>query len=81
LEIVQKAKDLVHEIEVDDKIKDISFDSFFATRQPEEYGLNELKSLISVGGSPRATTNRTLPQKAYAYYCRAEVLVNLKKKK
>lgn len=67
LEDVQKAKDLVHEIYVDDKIKDYIVDIVFATRQPEEYGLNELKSLISVGGSPRATINLTLASKAYAF--------------
>ncbi|MGE4384368.1 MAG: AAA family ATPase [Endomicrobiaceae bacterium] len=67
LDDVQKSKDLVHEIYVDDKIKDYIVDIVFATRQPEEYGLNELKSLISIGGSPRATINLTLASKAYAF--------------
>ena len=39
LDDVQKSKDLVHEIYVDDKIKDYIVDIVFATRQPEEYGL------------------------------------------
>jgi len=67
LDDVQKSKDLVHEIYVDDKIKDYIVDIVFATRQPEEYGLNELKSLIAIGGSPRATINLTLASKAYAF--------------
>lgn len=67
LDDVQKSKDLVHEIYVDDKIKDYIVDIIFATRQPEEYGLNELKPLIAIGGSPRATINLTLASKAYAF--------------
>jgi MoxR-like ATPase len=39
----------------------------FSTRQPENYGLDNLKSLIAVGCSPRATINLTIASKAYAF--------------
>lgn len=67
LDNVQRSKDLVHNIYIDQKIKDYIVDIIFATRQPEKYALSELKSLIAVGGSPRATINLTLAAKAYAF--------------
>jgi MoxR-like ATPase len=67
LDNIQKSKQLVNSIYVDDKIKDYIVDIIFATRQPENYSLSELKSLIAVGGSPRATINLTLASKAYAF--------------
>ena len=67
LDNIEKAKQLVTNIYVDDKIKDYIVDIVFATRDPEKYSLSELKSLIAVGGSPRATINLTLASKAYAF--------------
>lgn len=67
LDNVQRSKDLVHNIYIDQKIKDYIVDIVFATRQPENYSLSDLKSLIAVGGSPRATINLTLAAKAYAF--------------
>lgn len=67
LDNIEKAKQLVTNIYVDDKIKDYIVDIIFATRDPEKYSLSELKSLIAVGGSPRATINLTLASKAYAF--------------
>lgn len=67
LDNVQRSKDLVHNIYIDQKIKDYIVDIVFATRQPENYSLLNLKSLIAVGGSPRATINLTLAAKAYAF--------------
>lgn len=67
LQDIAAAKDLVHEIYIDDKIKDYILDIVFATRQPQQYGLNELVPLIAYGGSPRATINLTLAAKAYAF--------------
>ena len=67
LDNVKKSKKLVNNIYVDEKIKDYIVDIIFATRQPEKYSLADLKSLISVGGSPRATINLTLASKAYAF--------------
>lgn len=67
LDDIQKAKNLVHEIYVDQKVKNYIVDIIFATRQPEKYGLDNLKPLISIGSSPRATINLTLASKAYAF--------------
>jgi MoxR-like ATPase len=64
---VNKAKDLVKQIYIDDKVKNYIVDIVFASRNPEEYGLNELKTLIAFGGSPRATINLALAAKAYAF--------------
>lgn len=67
LEEVQRAKDLIEQIYVDDKVKNYIVDLVFATRKPQEYGLAGLKNLIAFGGSPRATINLTLAAKAYAF--------------
>ena len=67
LDNVQKSKKLVNNIYIDEKIKDYIVDIVFATREPEKYSLSDLKSLIAVGGSPRATINLTLASKAYAF--------------
>lgn len=67
LQDINEVKDLVHEIYIDEKIEDYIVDIVFATRQPEQYGLNDLKPLISIGGSPRATINLTLAARAYAF--------------
>ena len=67
LDNIQKSKQLVNNIYIDDRIKDYIVNIIFATRDPEIYSLSNLKSLIAVGGSPRATINLTLASKAYAF--------------
>lgn len=67
LDNIKKSKELVHQVYIDDKIKNYIVDIVFATRQPELYSMPDLKSLIAVGGSPRATINLTLAAKAYAF--------------
>ncbi len=67
LEEIQKAKELIQQIYVDDKVKNYIVDLVFATRNPQEYGLADLKNLIAFGASPRATINLTLAAKAYAF--------------
>lgn len=67
LDDIKKSKELVNNIYVDDKVEDYIVDIIFSTRQPEKYGLDELKNLIAVGGSPRATINLTLAAKVYAF--------------
>jgi len=64
---IQKAKDLIEQIYVDDKVKNYIVDLVFASRNPQEYNLKDLKNLIAYGGSPRATINLTLAAKAYAF--------------
>ena len=60
------ARELVDQIFVDEKVENYIVDLVMATRQPEAYGLN-LKHLIQLGGSPRATINLTLAARANAF--------------
>ncbi len=62
-----KARELVKKIYMDDKITNYILDIVFATRNPENYGLEELKPLVNYGGSPRASINLALASKAYAF--------------
>ena len=52
---------------MDEKIEQYILDIVFATRNPEEYGLPELKPLINFGGSPRASINLAKASKALAF--------------
>ncbi|MDR2771968.1 MAG: MoxR family ATPase [Elusimicrobiota bacterium] len=67
LKDIEKAKKLVSQIYVDNKVKNYIIDLVFASRNPQQYGLNSLKNLIAYGGSPRATINLALAAKAYAF--------------
>lgn len=64
---VLKARDLVREVYMDEKIENYILDIVFATRSPEKYKLEKLKLLIAYGGSPRASINMALASKAYAF--------------
>ncbi len=67
LEKVMALRRLTHEIYVDEKVKDYILDLVFATRNPQEFKLGELKPLISYGASPRASIMLTLASKAHAF--------------
>lgn len=64
---ILQARKTVNDIYLDEKIENYILDLVFATRQPEKYGLPDLKSLISFGASPRASINLILASKAYAF--------------
>ena len=66
-EKIIKARELVKKIYMDDKITNYILDIVFATREPQDYGLSELRPLINYGGSPRASINLALASKAYAF--------------
>ncbi|MEN9522666.1 MAG: hypothetical protein RL065_1043 [Bacteroidota bacterium] len=61
------ARDVVKMVYMDEKIERYILDIVFATRKPEDYKLPRLKSLISYGGSPRASINLAMAAKAYAF--------------
>ncbi|MEY2828930.1 MAG: hypothetical protein RIQ33_788 [Bacteroidota bacterium] len=61
------ARDAVKMVYMDEKIERYILDIVFATRKPEDYKLPRLKSLISYGGSPRASINLAMAAKAYAF--------------
>jgi len=64
---ILKGRKLVQDIYVDEKIEQYILDIVFATRNPGEFGLNDLTDLISYGGSPRATINLALASRANAF--------------
>nr|MBP9017791.1 MoxR family ATPase [Paludibacteraceae bacterium] len=66
-EDIVKARDIVRQIYIDEKIEHYIVDIVFATRFPEEYGLESLKNMISFGASPRASINLALAARAYAF--------------
>lgn len=66
-EEIRKAREVVRQVYIDEKIEKYIVDIVFASRDPEAYGLNNLKSMISFGGSPRASINLALAARAYAF--------------
>ena len=62
-----KARDMVKEIYMDEKIEQYIIDIIFATRNPENYGLDKYKDMISFGSSPRGSINLAAASKAYAF--------------
>ena len=61
------ARDVVRQVYIDEKIERYIIDIVFATRFPEEYGLDSMKDMISFGASPRASINLALAARAYAF--------------
>ncbi len=70
-----KARDIVRDVYLDEKIEKYIVDIVFATRYPENYGLENLKSMIQFGGSPRASINLALAARAYAFIHRRGYVV------
>lgn len=66
-EDILKARNVVREVYMDEKIETYITDIVFASRFPADYKLPELKQLISYGGSPRASINLALASKAYSF--------------
>ncbi|MDZ4822007.1 MAG: MoxR family ATPase [Flavobacteriales bacterium] len=66
-EQVVRARSLVREVYMDEKIEQYIVDIVFATRQPENYRLGNLKNLISFGASPRASIALAIASKAMAF--------------
>ncbi len=67
VETIFKARELVKQIYVDEKIENYITDIVFATRFPEKYQLNKLSDLIRFGASPRASIYLTLTAKSLAF--------------
>jgi MoxR-like ATPase len=64
---ILKARKLVQDIYIDEKIEKYILDIVFATRTPGEFGLPKLTDMISYGASPRATIYLALGAKAMAF--------------
>lgn len=64
---VIECQKVVEQIYVDEKIERYIVDLVFATRNPKEYGLDDLAAYISFGASPRASISLAKAARAYAF--------------
>ncbi|MEM7085703.1 MAG: MoxR family ATPase [Bacteroidota bacterium] len=64
---INRAQASVREVYMDEKIEKYILDIIFATRSPENYGLDNIKPLISFGASPRGSINLATAAKCYAF--------------
>ena len=64
---ILKAREIVHQVYIDEKIHRYIVDIVFATRFPQEAGMPHLAGMISNGASPRASINLALAARAYAF--------------
>jgi MoxR-like ATPase len=62
-----KAREVVREVYLDEKIENYITDIVFSSRFPSEYKLSKFEGLINYGASPRASINLALAAKAYAF--------------
>lgn len=66
-EEIMRAREVVSQVYIDEKIEQYIADIVFATRYPDRYNLKELSNLITFGGSPRASINLAKAARAYAF--------------
>jgi MoxR-like ATPase len=66
-EDILRARSIVREVYLDEKIENYITDIVFASRFPADYKLGRFQGLISYGGSPRASINLALAAKAFAF--------------
>ncbi len=64
---ILKAREVVRQVYLDEKIEKYIADMVFSTRYPDRYGLADLKDMIAFGGSPRASINLAKASRAYAF--------------
>jgi len=66
-EEILKARKVVDEIYIDERIEKYIVDIIFATRDPAAYKLKDLVGLIQYGASPRASIFLSIAAKSYAF--------------
>ena len=66
-EDIVRARSVVRDVYMDEKIERYIVDIVYATRTPDDYGLGKIKDLISFGASPRASISLSMASKAYAF--------------
>ncbi|PLW96868.1 MAG: ATPase [Marinilabiliales bacterium] len=64
---ILKARMIVREVYLDEKIENYITDIVFASRYPKDFKLDKFEHMISYGASPRASINLALAAKAYAF--------------
>lgn len=67
VEEIRAAQQAVRKVHLADKLKDYIVDIICSTRNPAEYGMDELARYIEFGASPRATIYLNLAAKAHAF--------------
>lgn len=75
VQTILKARELVREVYVDERIEQYVTDIVFATRYPEKYKLEHLKPYIAYGGSPRASISLALAARSLAFIRRRGYVV------
>lgn len=66
-EDIIRAREIVREVYMDEKIENYILNIVFASRNPAKYGLSAFTNMISYGASPRASIYLALAAKAYAF--------------
>ncbi len=74
-ENIVKAREVVKEVYMDEKIENYILDIVFATRYPEKYNLSKFSSMINYGSSPRASINLGKAAKAFAFIRRRGYII------
>ena len=64
---IMRAREVVRQVYLDEKIEQYIADIVFCTRYPDKYGLKEIQDYIEFGGSPRASINLALAARAFAF--------------
>jgi len=64
---ILRAREIVREVYLDEKIENYITDIVFASRYPKDYRLSKFENMISYGASPRASINLALAAKAFAF--------------
>ena len=67
LERLAKARSVVSQVYLDDRIKQYIVDLVFATREPGTVGKGQLDNMIEIGASPRATIYLARAARAHAF--------------
>ena len=72
---IQRLRDTVSKVYLDEKIESYILDLVFATRRPDDYRLGDITPLLSFGASPRASINLARAAKAQAFLSRRGYVV------
>lgn len=72
---IVKARNLVQDVYMDEKIENYILDIVFSTRYPTKYKLGKYENLINYGCSPRASINLARAAKSYAFIKRRGYVV------
>lgn len=75
IEDIIRAREVVREVYMDEKIEKYITDIVFASRYPEKYNLKKLEGFIAFGGSPRASISLAMAAKAFAFIKRRGYVV------